>query len=831
MSRRFLVITVTFAMLLAFSGLAIAQQNTNPAITTFSSSLKSVDRRALTNRTARIPVSWTTINRPIFTNLVFEQVLPDNTFINVELPRLVPWVNSDGNGTAAPILPDGNATAIRLRVRLVNVLTQETLDSEDLTLPISLDGSGATTGPTKVPTITSFSTPFKGKINRNELVTGTARIPVVWTAINRPVTATLVFEQVMTDGTLVNVELPRSTPWVNSSDKGVVAPRLPGGTTIEVRIRLRLVDLVYSRVLDQRDIILPVDTGIVQPPTIISFATSRSSVTLNELRNRVQIPVTWEVANRPPNTNLLFEQVMANNQTRNAELPRDFVIVPSIGQGTVVLIDSGSTSEVLFHVRLVDLTDGSTLSTREMRLPILNTGTNYRIVTGDACYSLPFPASNNVTIGQLGRVLYFNSGATLALYKDKAPSIETLTFLKPNDTFNIVEGPYCVINDDQVPVWNFRQWKVKTLAGNLSGWLYEYHGNPEQGFVKYITANVSQVDTKPEIVTFNVQPSDKLDFNGTVTVTWEVRNAVRILLMLGQTTLVDQGTTGSLTLNVKDIYGSNPIRFALSAYDTQQNATDTSINIPVQTAGTSIKSFTVTPVSVQQGAPVSVTWEIEGPFTSAHITYDKIDSEMGMPEINVTTNSGQGTITVDANVTNRIHTFSLWVVDVNGVTVTKDVPVTVTCSNTAFFVSDPTNQNGRCASAQSSIQAAYQPFAGGFMLWKKNPDGLTNILVFYNSGTYTYFADWDGTPYQILDATPNVLLPIRGFGYIWNANPNVKNILGYPTTAEQGYTATYQFTVTYGKYGTGFYYVTLPNGRTVRYASGVNSGSAWGFVN
>jgi len=342
-------------------------------------------RTALSNRTARIPVSWAAANRPILANLVFEQILPDNTIINVELPRLVPWVNSSGNGIAAPILPMGNSTEIRLRVRLVNILTQATLDSKDIILPISQDGSGSTTGPSSVPTITSFSTSFTGKIKLNELTSGTARIPVVWTAIHRPITATLVFDQIMPDGTLINVELPRSTPWVNASDKGVVAPRLPGGTSTEIRLRLRLVDVVYGRVLDQRDIALPIDTDITQPPTITSFYTSRINVNMEELRSTVRIPVTWEVTNRPENTNLVFEQVMANNQVRNAELPRDFVIVPSAGQGTVVLTDPGSPADVRFHVRLIDLKSGSTLVTREIKLPILSATTGYRVITGDAC--------------------------------------------------------------------------------------------------------------------------------------------------------------------------------------------------------------------------------------------------------------------------------------------------------------------------------------------------------------------------------------------------------------------------------------------------------------
>jgi len=237
-----------------------------------------------------------------------------------------------------------------------------------------------------------------------------------------------------------------------------------------------------------------------------------------------------------------------------------------------------------------------------------------------------------LTVGQPGRVLYFNNGATPTLYKDKSPASDSITFLKPNDGFTVVEGPYCVINGDQAPQWNFRQWKVQTTAGNQTGWIHEYNGNPEQGFVKYIMSSTTQTDLKPEIVSFTIQPADKLDFNGTVTVTWDIRNTTRNLLMLGKTTLTDQAAKGTLTFNVKDIYNDNPLTFSLSAYDDQQNSTDKVINIPVETAGTTINSFTVTPASVPQGAPVTVTWDIGGPFASAYITYDAIDNQVGITQ-------------------------------------------------------------------------------------------------------------------------------------------------------------------------------------------------------
>src|SRR5690606_22862101 len=59
----------------------------SPAILSFSTPLTDVNRNALIQRTARVPVSWDTTNRPFIANLVFDQVLPDGSALNVELPR------------------------------------------------------------------------------------------------------------------------------------------------------------------------------------------------------------------------------------------------------------------------------------------------------------------------------------------------------------------------------------------------------------------------------------------------------------------------------------------------------------------------------------------------------------------------------------------------------------------------------------------------------------------------------------------------------------------------------------------------------------------------
>src|SRR5690606_37328545 len=148
--KRFSVLVV----LLVLSVMLLSAQNVraeragqgaggSPAILSFSTPLTDVNRNALIQRTARVPVSWDTTNRPFIANLVFDQVLPDGSALNVELPRPLPWVASTGQGMAAPILPSEDATEIVLRLRMVNMLTREVYDEETITLPIAVNCGGA----------------------------------------------------------------------------------------------------------------------------------------------------------------------------------------------------------------------------------------------------------------------------------------------------------------------------------------------------------------------------------------------------------------------------------------------------------------------------------------------------------------------------------------------------------------------------------------------------------------------------------------------------------------------------------------------------------------
>jgi hypothetical protein len=130
-----------------------------PSIQSFTSSSTSVDATELANRTARVPVSWAVDNRPANSNLIFEQVLPGGSVVNVELPRTVPIVPSSGNGVAAPILPQG-AQTITLTLRLVNLSNNETIQQREIILPIrgqASTGVTVTDAAPASPEIVSFA--------------------------------------------------------------------------------------------------------------------------------------------------------------------------------------------------------------------------------------------------------------------------------------------------------------------------------------------------------------------------------------------------------------------------------------------------------------------------------------------------------------------------------------------------------------------------------------------------------------------------------------------------------------------------------------------------
>src|SRR5690606_11663065 len=126
-----------------------------PTITSFETTATNVEAATLTQRNARVEVSWEVTDRIPFTTLVFEQVLSEDQTVNVELPRSTLYVASEGAGAVAPVTPVLEAS-IRLRLSVVNVLDGTIYDSEELVIPVSgnLNLPTLTPTPLSAPTFT-----------------------------------------------------------------------------------------------------------------------------------------------------------------------------------------------------------------------------------------------------------------------------------------------------------------------------------------------------------------------------------------------------------------------------------------------------------------------------------------------------------------------------------------------------------------------------------------------------------------------------------------------------------------------------------------------------
>lgn len=830
-----LVIGLMFVFTGGFASSVMAQAA--PDITSFTTTTQYVSKKALENRTARVPVSWTTVNRPILGNLVFEQVMPDGSTVNVELPRLFPWVNSNGDGIAAPIMPTASAGAITLKVTLFNLIDNTVYDTATLSLPISDTGeNGPGTG--YKPALTSF-TSTTTSILRADLDAGTARIPVAWTSINRPLTATLVFEQVLASGEAKNVELPRETPWVNSSDKGVVAPLASGVQHNEILLRVRLIDVLFQRVYDVRTLVVNVSDG--SSAKIQTFSTTLTSINENDLKDRrVYVDTAWRVDNRPANSNLVFEQIMPNGEILNVELPRDVVIVPSQGVGTMRPFPvNGQSDKVRLQLRLVDLTSRATLARSEIAVPIISKVTSpdgWIVVTGDACYSGNFPAGNRMAVSDNGRVVSNNNGAGTGLFG--SPDFTGyIGELKPDETFALLEGPICRYSDgdDDDTLVVQRVWKLRLIDGR-EGWAQEFYKYDDQA----PTILLTKTDTAPippvQIVAFTISP-EVADYDQDVTISWDIANASRYGFTLGNGEEFSEATIqpqGSMTRKASEVIGNtNPTQLSIFAADSQSNFVTREASFSVNSA-VAIKSFTVTPNDPASNGSVTLSWELEG-TSQAQITWNKIYWQAKHPLTEVTTASGTYEFTLPNEY--REISFDLVITDPNGVAIIETVSVQPTCPYT-FFAADAGSQDDRCPDGNPrTVNAAYQTFERGFMVWTQTTEtGGAAVTAFFNDGSLMQVADtWTGQTYDLGGTPPDGLIaPERGFGWAWSQNSQIRDGLGWATGTEQSYSATRQGAQAFCSkvIASNPVYQTLPDGRSVRFSPIYACGRTdWGLVN
>ena len=244
-----------------------------------------------------IPLRWlTNFGLDDATSLQVEQILPSETddedeqLVDVLIPQTTRWKVQPGLAYANPQFVDG-LDFIHLRATLIH--GSEPVASGDYVIPILDDARPDVSSDTN-PVISQFDL-----VRTESASSETIFMEMRWQVNNQPDNSNLVFEQVLPDGSVVNIERERIFMMLSSTGQGVGALQAPPPTANSVMVRLRLIDLGTGLILAEEvttalhTSVLPTATPPLVPtpstPAITNFAI------LPETINRAgEITFNWE---------------------------------------------------------------------------------------------------------------------------------------------------------------------------------------------------------------------------------------------------------------------------------------------------------------------------------------------------------------------------------------------------------------------------------------------------------------------------------------------------------------------------------------------------------
>jgi hypothetical protein len=229
-----------------------------------------------------------------------------------------------------------------------------------------------------------------------------------------------------------------------------------------------------------------------------------------------------------------------------------------------------------------------------------------------------------------------------------------------------------------------------------------------------------------------------------------------------------------------------------------------------------VLSFMVTPNEVDRGGALQVYWNV---INARGVLVSRLNDQRQPVDFFVNPAlAGTWVLTLPDTIADRA-TFQLHVVGQNDTVIQREMTVQVRCPYTYFFGSDP---NAGCPrSGALEVQASYQPFERGFMIWRGD---TRQIYVFSNATGQSYVVPdtWSELDDITIAAQPPAGLyePERGFAKVWLNQVEVMDGLGWATGPEMTFTMRVQ------ESGDGErIYLAIPDGRVA-----VRTPDTWGFL-
>lgn len=354
-----------------FAGLEFVAEDDTPYFSEFTTNISGVNSVPLD-----ISVTWEVMNRPENSNLEFVQILSNGEVINVELPRDNPFISSAGAGTVR-LATTANEDIVDLQARLINLDTEEIMTVSQIILPSTITPVvvptpvpvSASPVPTSVSgTATSSDTgsevitQFSSSVDLTEQTT-----TVTWTIAAEAVDIVR-YQAVGASGQAVIENLPAEISGTYTFEGDFQAPEGDNAALYSIATLSTIISgsqSVASTTISFAD--------ATTRPQITVFNTTEADAEVNALP--AQINITWEVINRPPETNLEFVQVLSEDVLINAELPRPDPFIASSGSGVVNLIgaanfDLTQAFDLTLRARLVDGA-GNVITSQDIAVPFV----------------------------------------------------------------------------------------------------------------------------------------------------------------------------------------------------------------------------------------------------------------------------------------------------------------------------------------------------------------------------------------------------------------------------------------------------------------------------
>ena len=323
-------------LLLASIPITVAQNNL-PAIVLFTSSQAAITIDAAESGQTDFELAWHVIN------------LGDEHRLLLQQRSLGGWHSMTDEGEILTAVGTRTQTLLHPldfgppTYRLLILDTSGTIiDERILTIPYEIAAG-------LLPEITLFAS-STSSVAPEALADSSARVNVSWQVVNRVPTANLVFEQVLEDGQVVPVELPRDNLWVGSQGNGVVAPVAPPLSADRLRLRLRLLDVASGEVYAETETEVGIGDNVIAAvptatavPRITPAGEAATPLPTPTPRNCVMSPIDVPLTGAPGDGCDVFRQARTGTETRIADFAADMLTVAPGPPGDTALGNPGRT--------------------------------------------------------------------------------------------------------------------------------------------------------------------------------------------------------------------------------------------------------------------------------------------------------------------------------------------------------------------------------------------------------------------------------------------------------------------------------------------------------